>query len=300
MKKSKLPYYIGVDVGGTKIAAALITNNKIQKRIKIPTESSRGKKVVLKNIETAVREVWQKNVKAIGVSFAGQIDQKKGIVIVSPNFSKNFKNVKVAAFLKKKFKKPTFVENDTNCFALAESVLGAGKKYKYVVGLTIGTGVGSSMIFDGIIFHGENGAAGEWGHTSIVENGLTCSCKQVGHFETYASGSGMSKLYKKITGKEKDTFYIEQQAKKGDKHAKLVLKIMSESLGVGIANIINALNPSIIIIGGGMIRVNDLWSPALKIARKKAVYPILKKTKIVKSKLKDDAGLLGATLIIRN
>lgn len=299
-KKQKYPYLVGLDVGGTKIIAALIKNNKIEKRIKIPTESKKGKKIVLKNIEEAVREVWRKNVKAIGVSFAGQIDQEKGIVVFSPNFSKDFKNVKIKKFLERKFKKPVKVENDTNCFALAESLLGAGKNHKYVVGMTLGTGIGSGMVFEGKIFHGQDGIAGEWGHTSIVENGLTCSCKQVGHLEIYASGSAMVKLYKKFTGQQKDTFYIEKQALKGNKHAKHVFRIMSESLGVGIANIINALNPSIVIIGGGLVRVKILWQPAIKIARKKVVYPTLKKTKIVKSRLGDDAGLLGATLIIDN
>jgi len=162
----------------------------------------------------------------------------------------------------------------------------------------LGSGIGSGIIIDKKIFHGEGGLAGEWGHTTIIDNGFRCSCHKEGHLETYASGRAMTKLYKKFSGKEKDTFYIEKQLHKGDPKAKQVFKIMSESLGIGIANIINALNPSIIIIGGGLVRVKELWQPSLKVARKKVVYPQLAKTKIVKARLGDDAGLLGATLII--
>jgi len=152
-KKSN--YLIGVDVGATKIMAGLIKNNKIEKRVKVLTESQKGKKAVLANIEQAIKEIWQKNIKAIGVGFAGQIDQKNGIVVSSPNFAHDFKKVKVKKYLTKKFKKPVFVDNDTNCSTLAEALLGAGKKHKYVVGLTLGTGIGSGMVFDGIIFHGQ-------------------------------------------------------------------------------------------------------------------------------------------------
>lgn len=300
MSKTKKGYLIGLDVGATKILAGLVKNNKIEKRAKILTESEKGKKTVLKNIENAIQEIWQKNVKAIGVAFAGEIDQKKGVIVSSPNFPSGFKNVKIKKFLEKKFKRPVFIDNDTNCFTLAESILGMAKGKKYVVGLTLGTGIGSGLVFEEKIFHGENGTAGEWGHTTIVDDGLQCSCHQEGHLEIYASGSAMVKLYKKFTGQQKDTFYIEKQALKGESKAKQVFKIMSESLGIGIANIINALNPSIIVIGGGLVRVKILWQPALKVARKKVVYSQLAKTKIVKAKLGDDAGILGATLIINN
>jgi len=135
---TKKGYLIGVDVGATKIGAALIKNNKIERRIKILTESQAGRKKVLKNIEIAIKEVWRKDVRAIGIAFAGEINQQKGIVVSSPNFPKTFKNVRVAKMIAKKFKKKVYLENDANCFTLAESMLGAGKGYKYVVGLTLG------------------------------------------------------------------------------------------------------------------------------------------------------------------
>ncbi|RJR30642.1 ROK family protein [Candidatus Parcubacteria bacterium] len=292
-------YYIGVDIGGTKINAGLVFGNSVQKRIKILTESHKGKQRVLKNLARAVMEVWQDNVKGIGIGCAGEIDRKAGKVITSPNFHRQFENVNIKKFLERKFKRPVSVENDANCFTLAESKLGSGRGAKYVVGLTLGTGIGSGMVFEGKIFHGQSGAAGEWGHTAIVDNGLNCSCGKTGHLETYSSGKAMIKLYKTITGEEKDTFYIEKMAIKKQKAALQVFKIMSDALAVGLANIINALNPTVIVIGGGLARVELLWQPATKKARRLTVFPDLAKTRIVRSALGDDAQIIGATLLIK-
>ncbi|MFA6255232.1 MAG: ROK family protein [Patescibacteria group bacterium] len=292
-------YYIGVDIGATKIAAGLILGDKIIKRAQQKTDAKKSKAQVLSNIVSAITEVYLPKVKGIGVGIAGAIDPQNGIVISSPNFNKSFKNVALENYLEKKFHKPVRLENDTHCFTLGETIYGQAKKYKQVIGLTLGTGVGGGIVLDKKIYHGKNGLAGELGHMTIKAGGLTCSCGQKGHLEIYASGTAMVKLYEQLTGQKKDAFFVEKKFLKKDKNAIKVWQTMSEALATGLANIINIFNPEIIILGGGLSRVNSLVNPAIELARKKVVYPKLNQTKIVISRLKSDAALLGAAALFK-
>jgi len=292
-------YYIGVDVGATKIAAGFTFGGKIIKKTKTPTQAEKGKALAIKNIIAAIKTVYAPKIKGIGIGIAGQINSQKGLAVSSPNFSKDFKNVPLAKIIQNTFKKPVLIDNDANCFALGEAIYGAGKNYKYLAGLTLGTGVGGGIVINKKIYHGRDGLAAEIGHTVIVKNGLKCSCGQNGHLEAYTSGNAMINLYQKLSGQKKDTFEIEALAKKGEKNALRVFKIMTEHLALGLANIINIFNPEIIILGGGLSRVDILTKPAIKLALSQTVYPALKTTKIVTSKLKDDAPLLGAVALFK-
>lgn len=292
-----MKYIIGVDVGATKIAAGLVYNNQVPKVIKIPTEAHLGKSKIIANIIKVIKIFDNPKIHSIGVGITGQINSREGIVMSSPNLPKNFKNVALAKIIKKEFAKDVFIDNDGHCFALAEAVYGAGKKYEFVVGLTFGTGVGGGIVMNKRVYRGAQGIAGEFCHTTIAENGHPCGCSKRGHLESYASGTGMVSLYKELTGKTKDTFYIENQAIVGEAAAKRVISIMSDALGIGLANIIVSLNPDIIIVGGGLTRVKALWRPALAKARKENPFMVSKKTKIVRATLKEKANILGAALI---
>lgn len=294
-----MTYYIGVDIGASKIAAGLICGQKIVKRIKLPTQSKQNKAKVVKNIKKAISELYISKVKGIGIGIAGQIDVAKGLVISSPNFSNGFKNIPLKGILAKEFEKPVLIENDANCFTLGEALYGAAKKHNYIVGVTLGTGVGGGIVIDKKIYHGANGFGAELGHMAIAANGLKCSCGQTGHLEAYASGTAMSKLFYKTTGRQKTPLEVETQAKAGNKQAKKVFDIMSESLATGLANIIHILNPDIIILGGGLAKVKILVEPAIKMAGTKLIYPELIKTKIVPTKLKGDAPILGAAALFK-
>jgi len=292
-------YYIGVDVGATKIAAGLILNGKIIKRALVPTQAKKGKTQTVKNIAKAIKAVYTPKVKGIGIGIAGQINSQKGLVVSSPNFPKNFKNVPLAKFIQATFKKPVLIDNDANCFTLGEAVYGAGKRYKNLVGLTLGTGVGGGIVINKKIYAGKDGLTAEIGHTTIVKDGLKCSCGQTGHLETYTCGPAITNFYKKLSGQKKNPFAVKALAKKGEKNALKVFKIMAEYLAIGLANIINTFNPEIIILGGGLSRVDILTKPAIELAKKKVVYPALKTTKIVTSKLKEDAAMLGASALFK-
>jgi len=311
-----MPYIIGLDIGATKIRGGLIEKKpsfassklrkgkkKIIKRIELPTQAKKTKQIVLKNIFHAVEGLWTKNIEAIGIGVAGQVDYKKGLVLRAANFSPSFSNVPLGKILNRKFKVPVFIDNDAHLFTLAESVYGEAQKHKFVIGITLGTGIGGGIVINKKIYRGMNNAAGEVGHmiidTSSLKTKLRCGCGKGNHWEAYASGQAMVKLYKHFTGRNQNTFKIEEEAKGGGEIARTVINIMVDFLAQGLANIIHILNPEIIAIGGGLSRVDILISPAIYETKKLLLYPSLAKTKIVKSKLGQDAGILGAALITR-
>lgn len=292
-------YIIGLDVGGTKIAAGTVNGRgKIVKKIVIPTETRRGKKIILKNILTAASKVWLPGVKAIGLAMAGQCDRRRGVFLSGPNFPKNFKNIALTKILENNFHVPASLDNDARAFTLVEAIYGAGRRYKNVIGVTVGTGIGGGVIIGGHLMRGKNNLAGELGHMTLdAESSLRCSCGRFGHFEALASGTAMVNIYKKTTGKTLNTFEIEEKYKNGDKTAKKVFAMVSSYLALGLANLAQILNPDVIVIGGGLSKIPNLWPAALREFRKRVIYKSLKNTPIVKAKLGDDTGIIGATLL---
>ncbi|HTK04131.1 MAG TPA: ROK family protein [Candidatus Eisenbacteria bacterium] len=290
---------IGVDAGGTKIrAGAVIKGGKILASTKIPTETPRGRSVVLKNIVTSIRQVWSKDARAIGIGIAGIVDHEKGIYRQGPNFPATFKNVPLATLLRKTFKVPVTVDNDVHCFTLAEAKFGAAKRFSTVVGLTLGTGIGGGIVIDGRLYRGRNNAAGEIGHMTIgFGSDAVCGCGRKGHFEAFGSGSAMAKLYRQRTGTASDPIAIEKAALKGDTAAKATARLMSGAIAEGLANVVHILNPDIIVVGGGLAAADLIWKPALAGARSRIIYPALRDTPIVRASLGADANVLGAALI---
>lgn len=290
---------IGLDVGGTKISAGLISpTGKILKRVRVATESARGRKVVLANIIKAIEVVWSPDVKAIGIGIAGLVDSKKGVYLTGPNMPKDLRDVPLAALVRKHFKKPVTIDNDVHCFTLGESKFGKAKRFSSVVGLTLGTGIGGGIVINGQIYRGRNNAAGEIGHSVInFDAHIHCSCGKVGHFEAYGSGSAMHHLYQLAAGKDITPLEVEALVKKGDSKAKKVFAEMATSISVGLANIIHTLNPDIIVVGGGLAHVDNLWNSVEKGVQKRLIYKQLEGTPIVRSALGSDANILGAALL---
>lgn len=294
-------YIIGLDVGGTKIAAGAVdSRGKVVKKITLPTETRRGKKIILKNILAAASKVWLPGVKTIGVAMAGQCDTRRGIFITGPNFPKNFKNINLVKILEKNFHAPAALDNDARAFTLAESVYGAGRGFKNVIGITLGTGIGGGIVIDGKIFRGKDNTAGEIGHMTIeVSSKFRCGCGQFGHFEALASGTALENFYKKLSGKSLTGSEIAKKITAGDKNAKQAVTLLSKYLGLGLAGLTQILNPDIIVVGGGLSQTPALWPPALREFRKSVIYKSLQKTKIVKAGLGPDAGIIGATLLTK-
>lgn len=295
MKASSI---IGVDVGGTKIRAGLVCGGKVVTSIRIETQAKKGKAVVLKNIFDAIGKVMVPEAKAIGLGMAGVVNHGKGVYLQGPNFPKSFRNIPISSMVEKKFGLPVKVDNDVHCFTLAEAKLGAGKGRENVVGITFGTGIGGGIVIDGKLYRGRNNAAGEIGHTVIAYGSdVVCGCGRNAHFEAYASGSAMSRLYRRTAGKEMDALAVERAAIAGDTKAKEVLDVMADALAVGLANVIHTFNPDIVVIGGGLSAVKVLWKPVLGKLKGMLVYPQLAGTPIIRSTLGGDANVIGATLL---
>jgi len=295
-------YTIGLDIGGTKIAAGAVdSHGKIIKKITLPTEAHRGKKIILKNVLTAASKVWLPGTGAIGLAMAGQCDFKNGIFVSGPNFPKNFRNVNIGKFLKENFRVPVYLDNDARAFTLAESVYGAGRGFKNILGITLGTGIGGGIVIDGKILRGKNNTAGELGHMTLDASSFyRCGCGQFGHFEALASGTALENFYKKFSGKFFPGREIAKKILAKEKNAKQAVAQLGKFLGLGLANLAQLLNPDIIVVGGGASITPTLWPAALREFKKRVIYKSLQKTKIVKAKLGGDAGIIGATLLTKS
>jgi glucokinase len=280
-------YYLGIDVGGTNIRAGLVRNGKLCSKIKLRTEAKKGKKAVIENIIKAIKSFDLKDVSAIGLGVPGLVDANKGIVKYSPNLP--FNNTQLVSEIKKKVRKKIFIENDANCFTLSEAFYGAGKGKNIVIGLTLGTGFGSGVVINGKSYRGR-GHALELGHTTINFDGPRSKCGNDGCVETYVSIRGILNRVKGIYIKNpRELFELAEQKNKK------ALKLWKETgfyLGVAIANFINSFDPDIIVVGGNVAKAWNFFNKEMtKTLRKRA---IIKGVKVVKSKLGDNAGILGA------
>ena len=296
---------IGIDIGGTNIKGVLLKGNKVIAKIKIKTKSKSNKKLLIAQIFECIESMRKAHyecahankIKGIGIGVAGPVDFKNQKVLNPPNVTA-LKNLYLGKLIEKKFKIKTIIDNDVHLMVLAEAILGAGKGKKMVIGLGLGTGVGGGIVLNGKIMHGKGGTAGEIGHTIIKKDGRRCTCGSKGCLEAYISERGIKETAKEIFGKEIDTITLYKMAKKGDKKAIKAWARVGENLGIGLANLVDTLNPDIIIIGGGIAGAGEfLLVSARKEMKKNILSPIAKNTKVVRAKLGEYAGAIGAALI---
>ena len=279
---------VGVDLGGTNIKAALVTKKgKVIKDYEAATEAEKGARTVVNNIISAINEVKSGKILAIGIGSPGPMDYKKGVIANPVNMP--FRNVPLRRILQKKFSLPVFLDNDANCFALGEAIFGSGKKYQNVVGITLGTGVGGGVIIDKKIYHGRGNAA-ELGHMTIKFDGLKARSHNHGDIEEYVAARGVRRIFK-----GSDPYSIYKLALQGNKKAIKTFEDMGFYLGVGLANIIYALDPDIIVIGGKISNSWKFFSKAMYKTVKERYFS--KPCRIVKSNLKG-AGVLGAAALV--
>ncbi len=297
---------IAFDIGATKIHAGLVNETgKILTRIKIPTEAKKVKAIILKNIFKAINtlliEAEKRELKprAIGLGIAGQVNYAKGIFMGGPNFSPSFRRINLKNIIKKKYRLNIFLDNDARLFTLGEAYFGAGRNYKNIIGLTLGTGIGGGLIINKKLYRGLDNIAGEFGHM-IVSMDNWYACSQFSYGEALASGSAMTRMYRELTGKNIDALELEIKIKAHEQTAKKVLAVATLNLSYILANLVNIINPEIIILGGGLIRFTDYWQPAIKASRELNPFALPLKTKIIRAKLGDDANLLGAYLLVKN
>ncbi len=296
--KSNKKRVLAFDIGGTKIASGIVEINKAGYKIydyqKIKTPKNKNG-VIQKIIELIIYYQKDNSFDKIGISFAGQVDNEKDVVIFAPNI-KGWKNTNLKKIIKEKTGINAEVDNDVKCFALGEMKFGQAKKYKNAVYLAIGTAIGGAIEIDGKLHRGANNIAGEFGHMTIVGDGRRCGCGNIGCWTEYVSGKAMEKLYYNLYNKKKKAKDIALDSVKGIKRDQKIIKKSASYLAMGLVNIINTINPEIIVIGGSIVKQKEILDLAKKDALKKVLIP-KRKTKIVKSNLGDEAMLVGAALL---
>ncbi|PIS17234.1 MAG: hypothetical protein COT59_01775 [Candidatus Nealsonbacteria bacterium CG09_land_8_20_14_0_10_42_14] len=277
-------YKIGVDIGGTKINFVLLKNSKIVRTGRIATPKSKAKliEVLVKNIERLISNLPKSKISGIGLGVPSPLDLK-GDLILNPVNIRCLRNVRLAKIIQKKVKIKTVMANDADCFALAETLWGAGKGARTVFGMTLGSGVGGGIVMAGKIYRGTFGSAGEAGHMMIDSDGS---------LEDYCS----AKFFLKQGFSPQE---LSEMAKRGDKKAQKIYREYGRYLGIGLSNIVNILDPQVFILGGGIANSFPLFiEQAKKEVDKRAISPLSRKyVKIRKAKLGELAGAIGAALL---
>ena len=291
--------HIGIDLGGTKIEGILLnTHGEEISRKRIPTLQEEGYYSILERMVSLIESMrTTSNLDVpIGVCTPGAISPTTGVMKNSNTQCLIGKPLKDD--LEDRLDQKVSLENDANCFALAEAVLGAGKGNNVVFGVIMGTGVGGGIILNGKIHRGRHFIAGEWGHHVIVENGRECYCSNKGCVEAYISGPALEKRWMELTGEKKRMENIIPLSN-NDKYRDILLKWKIEFLnhfGQALANIVNILDPDIIVLGGGLSNIDFLYEDG-KQAVYDHVFSDVIDTSIIKNKLGDSAGVFGAALL---
>lgn len=312
-------YKIGVDLGGTNIAVGVVDeNNQIVGRGKVKTNCPRPAEEIFDDIAVAVKiavedaGITYDDFSTVGVGTPGSVNKSNGYIEFANNL--DFDNVPAKEMLEARIGKTVYLDNDANCAALGEAVAGAGKGVKDFVAITLGTGVGSGVIIGGKIVVGTNYAAGEIGHTVICMDGEQCNCGRKGCWERYASATALISQTKAAMEADKDSAMWEiasgdinnvggrtafDGARKNDKTAIEVVNNYIKYVAIGITNIINALQPDVLCVGGGIANEGENLLVPLREYVKKEAYSIhaIKQTSIVKAVLGNDAGIIGAALL---
>lgn len=289
-----LLYKIGVDLGGTKTEAILLDENlTVLERKRIPTPKN-DYDAILDTISSLVHEISANiNDFSLGVCTPGAISKQTGLIKNSNTECLIGRSLKED--LENKMEKKISLENDANCFAIAEAKMGACTEFNVVFGVILGTGVGGGIVVNGNLFPGRTNIGGEWGHHTLHRNGIACYCGKNGCVETYISGPSLEKQWTKLTGKNQSIPEILSNIDNavGKKWKNQFL----ENFGYGLANVIDILDPDAIVLGGGLSNIDFLYTEGKESIYDK-VFSDSINTPILKNKLGDSAGVFGAAVLI--
>lgn len=307
---------IGVDLGGTNLKTALVSaDKKVLAKDSRPTNAEGGPGAVMDAMEASIRDLAgaeglaMDDVGAVGFGAPGPMNWQTGIVYSPPNLP-GWKDVPLAEKMQQRIGVPCFVDNDANVACYGEFWLGAGQGAETMVVLTLGTGLGGGIVVFGQLLRGIDGTAGELGHITVERGGRLCGCGSHGCLEAYASVTGMVRTAVEGLDKGKDSVLKEmchsdldqitgkmifEAAQQGDKLARKVFKETATWLGIGIASLVNALNPERVVLCGGMIAAGDLlFEPVRETVLRNAFEVPAKRCQILPAGLGEDSGVLGA------
>ena len=318
-------WLIGVDLGGTNIVVGVlpVSGGDVLALRTLPTEAYRGAKFVVDRIvsmiEDSIAEVLgmhggtRADFAGVGIGSPGPLDRATGTVINTPNLG--WRNFPLRDLISNAIGLPATLDNDANCATFGEWWLGAGRNVDTLVGLTLGTGIGGGIVLNGEIFHGVSDAAGEIGHMTIDSTGRKCKCGNYGCLEAYASGpaiaaravegieAGAESMLSDMVGgrlSEITAATVYEAVVLGDLYANEVMRETAKFLGAGVANIINVLNPAMVVIAGGVTRAGDhLFVPLRAEVRRRAFRSAEEACQIVPAQLPGKAGVIGAAAVFK-
>ena len=314
-------YYLGIDLGGTNIAAGVVNENyEIIGRGKMKTNAGRSDDLILDDMAEAARMAVKdaglelKDIASVGVGSPGSVNPYTGVIATSNNLG--FSNLPMGKMLKERLGFNCYLENDASAAAYGEFIAGAGVGTKNFVAITLGTGVGGGIIIDGKLFSGANLAGGELGHTVIVMDGAQCTCGRKGCWEAYASATGLIHLTQAAMQSNKNSVMWElsegklenvngrtafDAMRKNDEAGRAVVELYIRYVACGLINTINTFQPEIICIGGGISKEGDnLLIPIQKIVESERFSKnVENQTQVKIAKLGNDAGIIGAAFIFR-
>jgi glucokinase len=292
---------LGVDIGGTKIMAGLVTSEGecllIEERA---TEANRGKSVLLESLEQLIADMLSRHqVEAIGIGSAGRIDTDNGTVYYSTPNLPDWTGVPIRSYLENRFHIPVAVDNDVNVAGIGEKWMGAGDAYDSVVCLTLGTGVAAAVFVDGKLIRGKHWSTGEIGHMILYPHGRPCNCGQLGCMEQYVSGTSLYKSFNAAVGREEihsgKQFF--ERLSLADPAAMKIMERFTDDLAVSMVSLCNIYDPEAFIIGGGLIDTRDLWWDTMILKIRRFANAAVSKPLILPAINKNRAGMLGAAKI---
>ncbi|MBE3556366.1 MAG: ROK family protein [Firmicutes bacterium] len=306
---------LAVDIGGTKIAAGVVTpDGRVLAVDRMPTLPQQGPASALERLRTLVQRLADQSeqpLAAIGIGSVGPIDVQKGTIVEASNLP-DWHDVPLTATLSEALHLPAFLANDANAAALGEYRFGAGQGAASLVYLTASTGIGGGVVIHGKLLDGTSGNGFEIGHTTLVHNGRPCGCGNFGCLEAYASGSAIAAFARQAVARGipsvltelADTteaitaVHVAEAVRRNDPLATTLWYEAMEALGAGVATTINLINPDRVVIGGGLTHSADLLFPAVRRAtRRHALKALADIVEIVPAALGDRVGILGAAAV---
>jgi glucokinase len=312
-------FIVGVDLGGTNLVVGATSADGSRQfgMHSVPTRADLGADAVVARIAEQIERVIAEasaslgtprtHCLGVGIGSPGPLNRETGVVIFTPNLG--WRDFPLRDRVQDAVRLPASLDNDANCATLGEWWLGAARGARHVVGLTLGTGIGGGLIMDGRLYHGISDVAGELGHMTIDSNGRRCGCGNYGCLEAYASGSAIAERAREaLAGGDPSSLpqlvggdlsqltaaMVYDAAKEGDAMAIEVVRDTARFLGIGVANLLNAFNPEVVVLAGGVTRAGDaLFEPMRAEVRRRAFKPAVDACRIVPGVL-PNAGVVGA------
>jgi len=305
---------LGVDIGGTKVAVGLVDREgKILQQVRKPMQAKGSPEAGLQAVFEAIDSLYSGGVQGIGVCAPGPLDPHSGVVLNPPNLP-CWRDFPLAERIRSKYSVPVKVDNDANAAALAETRWGAARGYRYVFYATVGTGIGTGIVFDGRIYHGKTGSAGEGGHVSIDYHGPVCGCGKFGCIEILAAGPAIGA---RARAKFADPFRksaildlangevsavtserVGQAYASGDALAREILQETAELLTIWLGNIVDILDPDVIVMGGGVAAMLSPFFDSIKTGLPAwCVNPRASEIPLVMAHYGPDAGIAGGAAL---